>query len=79
MLEIAGLLEMVLNSSLHSFWFTVGSSGSFLFCFMEASVVFIEITLLFQFIRNLDSREEVNLDSLIRQSRWSTAVASPLA
>lgn len=62
--EIADLLEMVVNPSLHSFWFTVGSSGSFLFCFMEV---------------HPKSREDVNLDSLIRQSRWSTAVASPLA
>lgn len=53
--EIADLLEMVLNPSLHSFWFTPGSSGSFLFCFMEASVGFIENTLLFQFIQNLEN------------------------
>lgn len=75
--EIADLLEVVLNPSLHSFWFTPGSSGSFLFCFMEASVGFIENYTPFPVYPK--SREEVNLDSLIRQSRWSTAVASSLA
>lgn len=64
MLEIADLLEMVLNPSSRLFWFTSGSSGSFLFCFMEV---------------HPKSREDVNLDSVIRQSRWSTAVASSLA
>lgn len=65
--EIADLLEMVLNPSLHSFCFTVGSSGSFLFCFLEASVVFIENTLLFQFIRNLEKTSilTVSFDSLV--------------
>lgn len=65
--DSADLLEMVLNPSLHSFWFTVGSSGSFLFCFMEASVVFIENTLLVQFIRNLERTSILSVpsDSLV--------------
>lgn len=65
--EIADLLEMVLNPSLHSFWFTVGSSGSFLFCFMEASVGLIKNTLLFQFIRNLERTSilTISFDSLV--------------
>lgn len=65
--EIADLLEMVLNPSLHSFWFMPGSSGSFLFCFMEASVGFIGNTLLFQFIRNLERTSilTISFDSLV--------------
>lgn len=65
--EIADLLEMVLNLSSRLFWFTVGSSGSFLFCFMEASVGFIENTLLFQFIQNLERTSilTVSFDSLV--------------
>lgn len=65
--EIADLLEMVLNSSLHSFWFAPGSSGSFLFCFMEASVVFIENTLLFQLNQNLEKTSilSVPFDSFV--------------
>lgn len=65
--EIADLVEMVLNPSTRLFWFTLGSCTSFLFCFLEASVVFIENTLLFQFIQNLEKTSilTVPFDSLV--------------
>lgn len=75
--EIADLLEMVLNPSL-PFILVHAWLLNFLPLLLHGGLcrLYRKYT---PFPVEPKSREDVNLDSPIRQFRWSTAVASPLA